>query len=74
MNNVEYSGTLDVKNDVKNDIGKSGSGSKAITTKIKLDILESFEKSLNTVLKQSSEKTSVISFNRTTGRIFVKTG
>jgi hypothetical protein len=73
LNNVEYSGTLDVEKDVQNDVGSSGASAKAIKTKIKLDILDSFEKSLKSILQQSSEKSSVLSFNRTTGRIFVKT-
>ena len=72
LNNVKYSGSLDVKKDVSNDVGKAAEA-KSITTKIKLDILESLDKDLSYLLENSGVVGSMYSFNRTTGQVFVDT-
>ena len=72
LNNVQYSGSLDVKKDVQNDVGASGGAKNAIKTKIKLDILDSLEKTLQAILDGKSTDGSLLSFNRTVGTIFIK--
>ena len=73
LSNVEYSGTLDVKQSIKNDVGSSGGETKSIKTKIKLDILDSLEENLKAILKTNDIDGSLLSMNRTVGTIFVKT-
>lgn len=71
LNNIEYDGTLDVKKSIKNDVGDSGSEDKSVKTKIKLEIMESLEENLNTILNSSTVEGRVLSFNKSVGTIFV---
>lgn len=72
LNNIEYSGSLDVKKSVKNDVGGSGGNDeKAIKTKIEMNILDSLEKDMQAMLKKSPVKNNSISFNKTIGSVFI---
>ena len=71
LNNIAYSGTLDVKKSISNDVGETDSDKKAITTEIKLEIMDSLEKSLNIILRSSNLENNVMAFNKTIGSIFV---
>ncbi|HIP11078.1 MAG TPA: hypothetical protein EYG73_00030 [Arcobacter sp.] len=72
LSNVEYSGSLDVKKSIKNDVGSDGGDSKSVKTKIKLDILDSLENSLESILKLNDTKGSLLALNRTVGTVFIK--
>ena len=72
LNNVEYSGSLDVKKQMTNDVGQSGDESKSIKTKVKLDILDSLDKSIQAILEKSTNESVVYTFNKTVGSIYVK--
>ena len=71
LNNINYTGSLDVEKSISNDVGEGDSGKKTIKTKIKLEIMDSLEQSLNTILRSSGIQGNVIAFNKTIGSIFV---
>jgi hypothetical protein len=72
LNNVEYSGTLDVKKQVNNDVGQGGNDDKSIKTKVKLDILDSLDESIQALLEKSQNDNTVYTFNKTVGSVYVK--
>ena len=72
LNNIKYSGSLDVKKDIQNDVGKTANA-KSIKTKIKLDILDSLDKDISYIVENSGVEGSLFSFNKTTGEIFIDT-
>ena len=72
LNNIEYSGSLDVKKKIDNDVGSGGGEEKSIKTKVKLDILDSLDNSINAILDSVGQHNGVYTFNKTVGSIFVK--
>jgi len=69
LSNIEYSGSLDVKKTVKNDVGSGGSDEKSVKTKIEFDILKSLETDIEGLIKKSNKGAS-FTFNRTVGTVF----
>ena len=70
LSNVQYSGTLDVKKNIKTEVGEGNTDEeKAIETKIEFDILKSLETDISTLIKQST-KGATFAFNRTVGTVF----
>ena len=72
LNNVEYSGSLDVEKQINNDIGQGGNDKKSVKTKVKLDILDSLDRSIKALLEKSQNDNTVYTFNKTVGSVYVK--
>ncbi len=71
LNNISYSGSLDVEKEPDNDVGDAAGAKQSIKTKVKLEIMESLEANLQTILDSSSVDGKVFTFNKTVGTIFV---
>jgi hypothetical protein len=71
LNNIQYSGSLDIEKTVKNDVG-SDSSKKSISTKIELDLLDSLKVGLEDMLEKSKIDQSLLFFNKAVGTVFVQ--
>jgi hypothetical protein len=71
INNVEYSGSLDIEKSVKNDVGSDDS-KKSVKTKIEFDMLDSLKVGLEEILDKSGDEENTLFFNKTVGTVFVR--
>lgn len=71
INNITYSGSLDIEKSVKNDVG-SDDAKKSVKTKIELDMLDSLKLGLEEILDKSNDKENTLFFNKTVGTVFVR--